>query len=153
MGQTATTPPIQNPPTQELRRYTKPLACDLVEADYARLGRDLAAVLDQLDAALAREESVKKELKATNARIEARRSEIAQKLRSGIETRDVEVVICVSEAGVVQEIRADTGEMLITRAALDSERQMLLELHPPADGEPGRTDEDAAAATAATEAP
>ena len=78
---------------------------------------------------------------------------LAQKLRSGIETRDVEVVICVSEAGVVQEIRADTGEMLITRAALDSERQMLLELHPPADGEPGRTDEDAAAATAATEAP
>jgi len=140
-------------PMQEVRRYTKPLPCDLVEADYARLGRELAGVLDELDAALAREESVKKELKAANARIEARRSEIAQKLRGGAETRDVEVVCRTTEAGVVQEIRSDTGEVLVTRPAQDSERQMLLELHPPADNAPARTDEEAAGeAAAATEA-
>lgn len=106
------------------RPSTEMLSCKLTDIERQELGSDLAGVLEEIGNQQMREESIKKELKAKMAGLEARRDELASVVRRREQLRSVE---CAwerdYEAGTARKIRLDTGEVLQHRPLEDKERQ------------------------------
>lgn len=117
-----------HPRTNELiGKHTEDLSCDLTSAEVLERGRRMAQVDGEIDAHTSHETNVKADLKATRARLEAERSKLAASVRSGTELRPVEVEhLADFEAGVVREIRIDTGRTVRDRVLLATERQLKL---------------------------
>jgi hypothetical protein len=111
-----------------LRTYTATKPCRLTDDERRTYGINLAHILETIDDEIAKHESVKREMKASLADLEAQRMMLATKVRRGEELREVEIEVCASDDGRVQEIRKDTGEIIVTRAPSDEERQLRLRL-------------------------
>ena len=109
------------------RPVMETLSVRLTDAERLQLGDELAGVQDQIGNQLSREESIKKELKAKMAGLEARRDELASIVRRKEQMRPVE---CVWERnygdGLARKIRLDTGEVIQSRPLQDHERQPKL---------------------------
>lgn len=112
------------PPQPVLHRGTRPLSVKLTDPELQRLGRDLAAVCDDIIAEEARTDSIKQELKARMTGLESKRTQLATLIRRGEEIRDVAVETRADYAtGLVREIRLDTEELLSQRPLTEKERQ------------------------------
>ncbi len=107
-----------------LRRYTATLDCELKDHEILAYGRELAQVTSEAGSEESRQASVKKEMSARLAGLEARRTEISAKVNRGRELREVQVEITANyETGMATEVRTDTGEIVRERPLREEEKQ------------------------------
>ena len=94
--------------------------------------RDLAQTVQEMGAEQDHQKNLKDQMKSRISELEARTTRLANVVAMGEELREVEVesqlVLDGAIGGHVEEIRKDTGEIILTRPPRDDERQMLLEL-------------------------
>ena len=109
---------------QFLRHYTATLDCDLTDKEVLAYGRELASVNQEVAAEEDLQNSLKQELKARIAGLEARRTEVSAKVNRGKEVREVRIEVQADfKAGMATEIRTDTGEIYRERPLRDEEKQ------------------------------
>jgi len=110
-----------------IRKYTTTLDCELKDTEILAYGRELAQVTSEAESEESRQASVKKEMAARLAGLEARRTEISAKVNRGRELRDVQVEVSADfKAGTATETRLDTGEIIRERPLRDEEKQAKL---------------------------
>lgn len=108
---------------------TQMLTCQLTEDEIKEHGKQLAGVLDDISTEQARQNSFKKEMKATIAGLESRSAALSSQIRRGEELRGVQVQPELDfKQGVYRERRTDTNEIIRERAIEDDERQEHLDL-------------------------
>ena len=90
------------------------------------LSRELANTVQAVGAEVEEQKNVKDQMKAKLSELQARLTRISIVVATGKEYRQVEVEYQITNQGLVQEVRMDTGEILITRPPHDSERQLVL---------------------------
>ena len=114
----------QTTPLPILRRYTATLDCELTDKEILAYGRELASVNQEVAAEEDRQNSLKQELKARIAGLEARRTEISAKVNRGKELREVQIeVLADFKIDMATEVRTDTGEIYRERPLRDEEKQ------------------------------
>lgn len=116
------------PAAKLLRTETRNLACKLTDDQLITKANELANVVQSIEAEKARQESVKAELNATMRELTSRQTRLAQIVSRREEYRDVKVKVEWHENDIVNEIREDTNEMILTRPARDDERQQEMKL-------------------------
>lgn len=122
--------------TKLIRTTSRRLPVQLDETERLEFADRLAHCEAELSEFNADAESQKKQLKAREAEILARRSTLANIVESRKEPRDVEVqAVANYSKGVMEEWRMDTGELISTRRLDDAERQEEL-IPPPVPDEP-----------------
>ncbi len=93
---------------------------------------DRSGVLARLVGDIGEEENAQKEQKsAMKAKLEGMANQLrglARVVASGEEVRAVKVVVQITGEGMVREVRADTGELVIVRVPTAEERQAALDL-------------------------
>lgn len=110
-----------------LHTENRMLACHLTDGELMQKGDELARTQQQVDELEQAHGNLKAAMKADMAALEARRSALALQVSRREEFRDTEVEIRPAlRAGWVEEVRTDTGELIHTRAMMDSERQLPL---------------------------
>lgn len=119
----------ENPSAKLLRTETRNLPCKLTDAELRDKADQLATTVQAIEGEKGRQDSVKAELKATMTELESRQSRLAQVVSRREEYRDVKVIIEWHENDIVQEAREDTGQIIQTRPARDTERQKKMELN------------------------
>jgi hypothetical protein len=119
----------ENPSAKLLRTETRNLPCKLTDAELRDKADQLATTVQAIEGEKGRQDSVKAELKATMTELESRQSRLAQVVSRREEYRDVKVIIEWHENDIVQEAREDTGQIIQTRPARDTERQEKMELN------------------------
>lgn len=108
----------------QIRSETQQLKVKLRDYDLVVKARELAQVLEQLDEQGAHEALARAEWKQERARLEKRRSELAQVVREGHEVREIPVAIHADwQTMTAVEIRKDTGEVVNERALTAEERE------------------------------
>ena len=89
-----------------------------------------SAALAYTTQAIANEEetqtALKGQMKATLAGLLAKQTLLASIVVTCTEYRDVEIEIQCSEEGIVQEVRRDTGAIILTRPLREDEKQIAL---------------------------
>lgn len=110
------------------KTITKHLPCALTDVELRRFGDELAVAVQDTDTEEDRQKQIKAEMKARVDELTARKARLALTISRREEYRDVEVQFLIDVAGIVQEVRTDTGEILRTRPVADEERQLLLEM-------------------------
>lgn len=123
-----TAPAITAGPWERAGRVlTELLSVRLTDDEQRALGHDLAGVLEEISNQLSREESIKKELKARMAGLEAQRDELATVVRRREQLRPIE---CVWERNyrdaIARKVRLDSGEIIASRPLREDERQPKL---------------------------
>jgi hypothetical protein len=112
-----------------LRRTVRMLPCRLSDVELLALGGKLADALQDVATETERQASVKKELGARLAGMQARVTELSARLRRREEEREVTVEVVANFAqNVAREIRTDTNAVLLTRELTAAERQRPLPL-------------------------
>lgn len=115
---------------RKLGNTTKLLPCKLVDAELLKYGNDLGETIQDILTEEGRQESLKKEMKATLSALEARRSSLASKITRKEEHRDIDVERVLNFGkDIYQEVRLDTGEIIFTRPVTDDERQEVMTLN------------------------
>lgn len=115
--------------TERLKTFSKLLACKLTDEELLRYGGELGSVIQDIAEEEERQASLKQELKARLAGLEAKRTELATKIVRREELRDVEVQPERNyDASRYYEIRIDTGEVIKERPLSAEERQLGLEI-------------------------
>lgn len=112
-----------------LKRESRLLSCRLTNEELIARGQSLAEAIENISTEEAQQESLKREMKARLAGLEAQRSHLASVVSRRAEMREVSVEVALFEdAGVVHTIRMDTGEVVHSRPMTDDERQRSLAL-------------------------
>lgn len=107
-----------------IRRFVCMLPVRLSSEELRERGSMLAHQHDLADKHEVEASETKKRLKFRAETIEAEASRLAEIIRAKQEPREVEVEVRLTKkAGEVEEVRIDTGEIIITRKMLDSEAQ------------------------------
>jgi len=128
------TPPetLDAPPAttfEILRRMSRSLSARLTDDEIGQRGRDLARAWQDIASEEVRQDGLKKEMKARLSGLSSEAARLATIVSRGEELRDVDVEVrAVIPAGVVHEIRMDTGEIIHSRPFTDTERQRHLPL-------------------------
>lgn len=123
---------IGNEPIEEQRKirtesFTKMLPCPLTKDERVRLGEELTESLDKVDQARKRATLVAAEAKADVERANAACDDIRERLRKGVEVRNVECTRTYDyEDAFIREERIDTGAIVLARPMTFEERQMPL---------------------------
>lgn len=126
---TTAEPPLDDTTSHEaiLRCTVRMLPCRLTDEELLRLGGQLADALQDVATETERQASVKKELGARVARMQARVTELSARLRRREEEREVAVEIRADYAAkVAREIRTDTHAVILTRELTPAEQQRPL---------------------------
>lgn len=111
----------------KLRTETQLIAVDLTDDELRHRGQRLAELHGVLDELAEEESEFKADLKRRRKPVKAEVSTLAHAIRNKRENRDVDVEIHYDpKRGLVDEIRADTGEVLATRKPKREERQAQL---------------------------
>lgn len=119
----------QDPNRQHLGTYKSTLECELNDAERAEYARQLAHVEDEWQAYLEKKKSQNAALNAEKARLEADRANLARKVKTGREHREVGCTItAIFDRNVAVTSRDDTGEVISERALKAEERQKVLNL-------------------------
>lgn len=104
---------------------TMTLACKLTPTEFVERARDLAATTEDIASEVARGDSLKSQLKATMAELEARRAKLSSVVARGEELRDVQVEVVIDyEKGTTYSVRSDTGELFDERKLRADEAQV-----------------------------
>jgi hypothetical protein len=110
---------------QKTNKKTMTLPCRLTPEEFVARAHDLAKTTEDIGAEQARAESLKSQLKAALAELEARRSKLSAVVSRGEELRDVECEVVVDyEKGETYTVRQDTGEFFDRRPLRAEERQV-----------------------------
>lgn len=118
------------------RVESRRLLCTLTPAELQATGAKLAEACEDITNETAAQTDIKAQLKSKLAGLEARRNELASIVRRKADYKDVAVnVFHDYTRAIVDEIRTDTGEVLVSRAMTDAERQAKLFTEDP-DSEP-----------------
>ncbi len=88
--------------------------------------KELSKVVRELNEEEQSQEDEKKQMKARLSGLNDQMQRLAHIVDKGEEYRVVDVVIRAHENDIVQEIRQDTGDIMISRPARDTERQLAL---------------------------
>jgi hypothetical protein len=116
--------------SEVINTHVEELSCDLTAEEWETRASQLANTEAELEAHTSHELDVKATLKADRARLEAQRTKLAQQVRSHSEIRAVTVqALADFKAGIVSEVREDTGKLVRTRPISPEERQTSLDLH------------------------
>jgi len=132
-------PPIPSgervPVRSEFRELPHQLTVDEINHKVGELVDTFSQVTDEE----AHQKEVKDQMKATMSGLRARQARLANEISSGQELRNVEVETFIGGDGTVaQEVRKDTGEILLSREPTEDELQMRLPLPPvPGEGDQG----------------
>jgi len=109
---------------QQGRNLAETLSVRLTEDELRQFADELVGILEDMGTQLAREDSIKRELKAKMAGLEARRNELASIIRRREQMRSVDVIWERHYGlGLTRKLRLDTGEVLSSRMLRDDERQ------------------------------
>src|SRR5205814_1447675 len=112
-----------------LDRKMLDLAVKLTADEQLERGRSLAEALENIRGEEARQDSIKQQMKATIAELEARRDRLMSVVSRGEELRPVQCEdIATFSTGKMARVRLDTGEVIFERSLSDTERQEKLEL-------------------------
>jgi DNA polymerase IIIc chi subunit len=102
------------------------LPVKLTDAEIITRCRELAAVIGEIEDEEAKQHTAKEEMKAWLAKLDDKKRLLSHIVTKGEENRPVDIKIIVNENDIVTEVRQDTGEVIITRQAKDTERQLAL---------------------------
>lgn len=110
-----------------LRRDQRLLDCELTADELQSRGAALAAVVADIATEEDRQQAIKEQLRARVTELVSRQTALAATINRKKEIREVEVVTYADlTKTVAHEVRADTGEVLLTRPLGDKERQRPL---------------------------
>lgn len=116
---------------KQIGDHIEDMPVKVTEDESAKYGRRLAQIEQEMTEHHVREDDLKKQLKATETRLEAERVQIAGIVRSGFEPRPVRVEHWARfEDGLYEEVRHDTGEVLSGRVRPLTERERQDDLLP-----------------------
>ncbi len=114
----------------ELKTQTRKLPCKLDDVELRSKGDELAVTVQEIANEDNNQKQIKDQLKLKMSELTSRQGSLALIISRREEYRDVEVITDFIEAGdnegQVRETRKDTGEVLIVRPPMDSERQPQL---------------------------
>lgn len=117
----------KQPPRVWKRVEARRLLCTLTPQELQRAGARLADTCEDYTNEEASQKDIKSQLKAKLEGLQARRNELATVVRRKADYKDVPVEIWYDyQRVIVEELRTDTGEMLLTRTMTDAERQMRM---------------------------
>ena len=111
----------------KLRIESKYLVCKLTSEERIEKGKELAKLCQDINDKEALEAERRKEAKNTIEYMEAQRDSLLAVVQTGEEKRNIEVRLDL-DGNKVNEIRLDTGEIVITRPATKEEMQQKLSL-------------------------
>jgi hypothetical protein len=115
--------------TEVIGRATEELLVTITTHEVLGYAEELARCETQLQELATHAEAMKKDLKAKESAILARRSELAAIVREKRASRPVEVQLLANfTAGTLSKVRVDTGETVAQRKLSDEERQSRLPL-------------------------
>jgi hypothetical protein len=103
--------------------YVALLKCKLTEPELLDRGQSLAHIEGEMRAHTKHADAVKKELKSKEASIEAELARLGNIVRDKSEPRETTVQVEQVGPREVEEIRADTGEVVTARLLREEERQ------------------------------
>jgi len=113
--------------TINLRTVTRKLACKLTDSELRAKGDELATTCQAITNEESDQKQIKDGLKMKMSALVAQQGSLALIVSRREEYRDVEVVVDFlgtgDNAGQVRETRKDTGEVMVIRPPMDSERQ------------------------------
>lgn len=117
----------QGEPRLKTRTETRNLACTLTEDELRDRGFQLAKAVQDIATEEMRQGDLKAQMKATLAGLDGMKSRLASSVARREEFRDVAVDIFLDhDRGVVDQVRQDTGECILSRPMTDDERQLAL---------------------------
>ncbi len=102
------------------------LPVKLTELEIISKCRDLASVIQEIADEEVNQKALKDDMKAKLSRLDDRKLMLSHVVTKGEEYRPIDVQIIVDEHDHVNEVRTDTGEVVTSRQAKDSERQLAL---------------------------
>jgi hypothetical protein len=109
------------------RTETRRLLCTLTPSELQAAGAKLAEVCEDIANEERGQTDIKAQLKAKMTGLEAKRTEIAMIVRRKADYKEVPVETLFNyDTAIVEDVRTDTGEVLMRRAMSDHERQMKL---------------------------
>ena len=111
---------------QIIKVHTQMLPSILTKEETLALALELANTVQAMGAEAELQKNLKDQMKAKLSELQAKQTRLSIVVATGKEYRNVEVELRLTESGQVQEVRLDTGEIIITRPPYDSERQLLL---------------------------
>jgi len=112
---------------RKLDPVKKSLSCKLSQEELLEAGSKLASTIQDIAAEEDKQQSIKSEMKAKLAELEAKRTQLAIRVQRKEEFRMVEVEREFDfEAGMYRETRSDTGEVILEREITEEERQEKL---------------------------
>lgn len=106
-------------------KATRTLPCKLNPTEFVDRAQQLAKTTEDIGSEMARAESMKSQLKAALAELEARRSRLSAVVARGEELREVEVEVVIDyDKGTTYSVRQDTGEFFDERKLRADEAQV-----------------------------
>ena len=109
-----------------LKLTTQLLATLLNQEELTARALELAKTVQDTGAEVELQKSLKDQMKAKLSELGAKTTRLSQVVSSGHEYRSTEVEVRMADNGQVQEVRLDTGEIIVTRPPYDYERQQPL---------------------------
>ena len=110
-----------------LKLTTQLLATLLNQEELTARALELAKTVQDTGAEVELQKSLKDQMKAKLSELGAKTTRLSQVVSSGHEYRSTEVEVRMADNGQVQEVRLDTGEIIVTRPPYNYERQPPLE--------------------------
>lgn len=106
---------------------TRSLPCKLANKEIIIKCKELAKLVRELNEEEQRQSDEKAQMKARLSQLTNRMQLLSRIVDKGEEDRPVGIIIQAHDNDLVQEIRNDTGEIIVSRPALDKERQLALQ--------------------------
>ncbi len=105
---------------------TQKLPITLTPERRMEVAMDLADTVSAIAVETEGQVAMKGQMKAKLSELQARQSRLASVVSTGKEYQDVEVEVRFLDGEHVEEVRKDTGEIVLTRPPRDHERQLFL---------------------------
>ena len=111
----------------KLKRDLRYLDCVLTDDELRQRGAKLAQVTTEIGTEADHQKAVRDSQRSVMTALLAKQSELAAQINRGREVREVEVVTYADHGhGVAIDVREDTGEVVLTRDLVGTERQQGL---------------------------
>ena len=109
-----------------IRNETRKMPVKLTDVELLEQAGELAHTYQEIADESDNQASLKAQMKARLMELDARQSRLASVVATKTDYRDVEIEVNMSDDGVVQEVRKDTGEIITTRPLREDEKQLHL---------------------------
>ena len=109
---------------QTIQTVTRMLSVKLTPVEREALAVDLATAIQELARKVTENKGIRDQMKADESQLASTIQSLSFPVKTGTKIRAVEVEIQMLDDARVQEVRLDTGEIVVTRAANPSEQQL-----------------------------